>query len=201
MSQGNRPLLLEQLARYAYQWSPEKVYPLSSGGFSNEYLDCKSGLSRAEAMAALGPLLCSMLDSSIAAVGGLTMGADPLAMSASQASAQTGRALRWFSVRKDAKEHGLRKKIEGSVRQGERVAVFDDVVTKGDSTIKAIRACRDAGFVVVQVIVLVDREQFEGIAKIRQEAGVPVDAIFKKSEIATEWHRLNPMQNGLRATG
>lgn len=200
MTQGNRSLLLEQLARYAYQWSREKVYPLSSGELSNEYLDCKSGLSRAESMAALGPLLCSMLDSSIVAVGGLTMGADPLAMSASQASAQTGSPLRWFSVRKDAKEHGLKKIIEGCVRSGERIAVFDDVVTSGGSTIKAIKACRNAGLVVVRVIVLVDREQLDGMGKIREEAGVPVDAVFKKSEIETEWHRLNQTQSDLRAT-
>ena len=200
MTQTNRALLLEQLARYAYQCSTEKVFPLSSGELSNEYLDCKRGLSRAESMAALGPLLCSMIDPTVVAVGGLTMGADPLAMSASQASAQTGRALRWFSVRKDAKEYGLKKLIEGSVQQGERIAVFDDVVTTGGSTIKAIKACRDAGLVVAQVIVLVDREQLDGMGKIRNAAGVAVEAVFTKSEIAAEWRRLHQTQGGLLAT-
>ena len=188
-----------QLARYAYEWSETPVFPLASGQLSNEYLDCKRALSLAETMALLGPHLCGMLERSVSAIGGLTMGADPLAMSASQASAGSQREVRWFSVRKEAKKHGKQKLIEGFVNAGDRVAVVDDVVTTGMSTVQAIRACRDAGLNVVQVIVLVDREQDGGLAKIRAEAGCRVDAICTKSEIAAAWQLLQGT-SALRAT-
>lgn len=201
MTQGNRTLLLEQLARYAYQWSPEKNIPLASGQMSDEYLDCKTALSRPETMVTLGPVVLSMLDRSVVAIGGLTMGADPIAMSACQASWATAQEVHWFSVRKNAKEHGLRKLIEGCVKKGDRVAVVDDVVTTGGSTIQAIEGCREFGLKVVQVIVLVDREQSKGLANVSEAARCPVVAICTKREIAAEWHRLNQIKSGLRATG
>lgn len=201
MIQGNRALLLEQLARYAYQWSPEKHIPLASGQLSNEYLDCKTALSRPETMATLGPVVLSMLDRSVVAIGGLTMGADPIAMSACQSSSGGIQKVNWFSVRKDAKEHGLRKLIEGCVKAGDRVAVVDDVVTTGGSTVKAIEGCRAFGLKVVQVIVLVDREQSNGLANVADAAKCPVDAICTKSEIAAAWHKIDQIKSGLRATG
>jgi orotate phosphoribosyltransferase len=197
MTQSNRKLL-GQLAMYAYQWSPDKIFPLSSGEMSNEYLDCKRALSRPETMDELGPVICGLLEPAVVAIGGLTMGADPLAMSASQASARTAHPVRWFSVRKEAKKHGLQKQIEGCVERGERVAIADDVVTTGNSTVQAIKACREAGLIVVQVIVLVDREQLDGMGNIRRVGDCRVDAICTKSEIAAEWHRQRT--NDLRAT-
>jgi orotate phosphoribosyltransferase len=199
MTQGYRGLLVEQLARYAYQWSEEPIFPLASGQKSDEYLDCKKALSRPETMATLGPLICSMLDPAVVAIGGLTMGADPLAMSASQASAGTAREVRWFSVRKEPKKHGLQKLIEGCVARSEHVAVVDDVVTTGNSTVQAIKACRDAGLKVVHVIVLVNRQQSDGLQNIERVAACRVEAICTKSDIAAEWRR-QQAANGLRAT-
>lgn len=190
--------LVNQLAKYAYQWSQTPSFPLSSGQLSDEYLDCKSALSIPETMATVGPVVLTMLDASVAAVGGLTMGADPIAMSTCQSSAQAVRPVRWFCVRKEGKEHGLKKIIEGSVKPGDKVAVVDDVVTTGGSTVKAIEACRRYGLEVVQVIVLVDRQQSNGMDTIRNVANCPVTAICTKSEVADEWHRLNP--SALRAT-
>jgi orotate phosphoribosyltransferase len=127
------------------------------------------------------------------------MGADPIAISTAAASAD-GRALRWFSVRKEAKEHGRKKLIEGDVTSGAKVVVVDDVVTSGGSTIQAIQKCRDGGLEVLQVLVLVDREEDGGIARIEGEAGagVRVRAIFRKSEVRAAWEAQQASAPGAR---
>ncbi|HXN30230.1 MAG TPA: orotate phosphoribosyltransferase [Polyangiaceae bacterium] len=188
MAADDRATLLELLATLSYDHTPG-AYVLASGKESDEYLDCKMALSHAEALPSLGRLFLSQIEPRVVAVGGLTMGADPIAVSTAQASAG-GRNLRWFSARKEPKKHGRRKLIEGDVSSGP-VAVVDDVVTTGGSTIDAIRKARADGLDVVQVIVLVDREEEGGLGRIRAEAGpgVPVAAIFKKSEIRAEWER------------
>jgi orotate phosphoribosyltransferase len=185
--------LLELLAKHAYASKPEG-FTLVSGKRSTEYIDCKMALSQAEALPVLGRVFLSFIDGCPeprpAAVGGLTMGADPIAVSTSSASAGR-KPLRWFSVRKDAKEHGRKKTIEGDVAPGENVVVVDDVVTTGGSTVQAIQKCRAAGLRVTQVIVLVDREEEGGLESIRLEAGpeVTVRAVFTKSQVRAEWER------------
>jgi orotate phosphoribosyltransferase len=187
-----RTELLDELVHHAYQFSPEKPFLLVSGQYSDEYLDCKLALSQPRAMAALGRVFLSKLKTPVVAIGGLTMGSDPIAMSASQASFGSDRPLRWFTVRKEAKGHGQKKLVEGSVQPGEAVAVVDDVCTTGGSTVKAIEAARDFGLRVAEVIVLVDREQSDGIANIQRAAGadVPVTAVFTKSEVKKRWLEL-----------
>jgi len=182
-----RETLRVLLARHAYRWS-EEGFVLASGKTSHEYLDCKVALGRAEAMAALGPALLTVLDPRVDAVGGLTMGADPLAMATSMASASGDHPVRWFAVRKAAKDHGRRRGVEGAWSAGDRVAVLDDVVTTGGSTIEAVRRVREAGLTVVQVVALVDREE-GGLPNIEAEVGgdVPVRALLRKSEIRAAW--------------
>lgn len=192
--------LLELLAKHAYSYS-ESGFQLASGKISTEYLECRMALSQPEALGPLGRVFLSYIDSRVEAVGGLTMGADPIAIATSAASAEGKKGpLRWFSVRKDAKEHGKKKLIEGDVKAGTKVVVVDDVVTTGGSTVQAIQKCRDSQLKVVQVLVLVDREQDEGIAKIREAAGpdVPVKAMFTKTEVRAEWKAL---QTRSRKTG
>jgi orotate phosphoribosyltransferase len=183
----DRQTLLDLLARYAYQFRPEG-FTLVSGRVSQEYLDCKMALSHAEALPPLGRLFAATLDPRAVAVGGLTMGADPIAIATSAASA-SGRAVRWFSVRKEAKEHGRKKLVEGDVPANAEVVVVDDVVTTGGSTIQAIQKCRESGLRVVQVLALVDREEDGGIARVQTEAGdgVPVRALFTKSDVRAAW--------------
>jgi orotate phosphoribosyltransferase len=184
--------LLDELVRHAYQYSPEKPFLLVSGQYSDEYLDCKLALSQPAAMASLGRVFLSCLTRPAVAIGGLTMGSDPIAMSTSQASHGTPTPLRWFTVRKEAKGHGQKKLVEGSVKPGESVVVVDDVCTTGGSTVKAIEAARDFGLHVVQVVVLVDREQSDGIANIRRAAGADVDvsAVFTKTQVKQRWLEL-----------
>jgi orotate phosphoribosyltransferase len=92
----------------------------------------------------------------VTAAGGLTLGADPIANALSLISYQLGRPIKPFIVRKDAKGHGTKNKIEGNVKAGERVAVIDDVATTGASTITAIESAREAGLVVERAVVLID---------------------------------------------
>jgi orotate phosphoribosyltransferase len=179
-----RDRVLEALARDAYQYREDPPFQLSSGGTSPEYLDGRLALSRGDCLAAVGALVLDALGDEIDAVGGLTLGADPIAMATTIAAAGAGWPLRWFVVRKEAKEHGKKRLVEGAIAKGESVAVLEDTVTKGSSTIQAIERCREVGLRVGQVIALIDREE-GGLERIRSAAGpdVPVSALFTLSEI------------------
>ncbi len=115
------------------------------------------------------------------AVGGLTLGADPIAYAISYASAASEKPLRAFTVRKQAKEHGTGKLIEGPFNAGDRVAIIEDVITTGRSALQAIEAVRSAGGEIAGVLALVDRE--EGGREAIEATGVPVVSIVKASEI------------------
>lgn len=162
--------LLLLFASHAYQYRPEQPFTLSSGGTSPEYLDCRVALSEPLVLHNICKTLLPWLPKEVKAVGGLTMGADPLAVGLSLRAFEQSRMLRWFSVRKETKVHGRGRLIEGSVNKGEKVVVLEDVVTTGASTIKAIRACREAELDVVQVLAIVDREQ-GGMEAISKELG------------------------------
>jgi len=113
------------------------------------------------------------------AIGGLTLGADPIVCPVAAMSHVEGPALRAFIVRKEAKEHGTGRRIEGQLEPASRVIIVDDVVTTAGSTIKAIEAAEEAGHTVVAVICLVDREE-GGAAKL---AAHPFFPIFRRSDI------------------
>jgi len=196
MALDDRSKLLKLLAKHAYDYRSEG-FKLASGKVSNEYLNCKMALSHAGAMAALGRFALPLVSPKATAVGGLTMGADPIAHSICQTS-DGGRDLRWFTVRKEPKPHGLRKLIEGDVPDGANVVVVDDVVTTGGSTVDAIQKARAERLNVVQVLVLVDREE-GGLARIRSEVGPDVEVVpmFTKSEVRHEWES---QRQTLRAT-
>jgi orotate phosphoribosyltransferase len=184
----DRARLLDLLVTHAYEYKPQG-FVLTSGQVSDEYLDCRAALSLAEALPPLGRLVSARADPRAIAVGGLTMGADPIAISAAYASGMQGRSppLRWFSVRKDAREHGKKRMVEGTVAPGDPVLVVDDVATTGGSTIQAMEKCRSFGLNVVQALVLVDREE-GGLDRIRDAGGgIAVTAIFTKSEVRRGW--------------
>lgn len=185
----HRRKLLELLATHSYEYSEQELV-LASGKRSHEYINCKVALSRGEALPALGRTFLDALDERAVAVGGLTMGADPIAIATAHEAAGK-RPLRWFSVRKEPKTHGLRRTIEGDVPDGAEVVVVDDVVTTGGSTLQALERCRAEGLRVIQVLALVDREEEDGLQRIKTAAGpdVTVRAVFTKSEIRKEWER------------
>jgi orotate phosphoribosyltransferase len=144
----------------SFKYSDNPPFTLASGEKSNYYFNCKPTTLDPEGMNLIGTLLFNMLkDSEITAAGGLTLGADPIANALSVISYQKGKPIKSFIVRKDAKDHGTKSSIEGNIRPGEKVAIIDDVITTGGSTIIAIEQAREAGLIVDRVITLIDREE------------------------------------------
>jgi orotate phosphoribosyltransferase len=183
-----REKLLDLLVRHSYRYDPAAPFLLSSGGRSTYYVDCRATTMRGEAMDLVGALVAELLPPGAQAVGGLTMGADPIAHAVASWSTRHGREMNVFSVRKEPKKHGTGKWIEGCVERGTRVAVVDDVVTTGGSTIEAMKRCRDEGIVVEGIVVLVDRQE-GGLAAVQREAGagVPARAVFTREELQARW--------------
>ena len=131
---------------------------LSSGREADYYLDCRRITLSGEAAPLVGDVLLDLTaDLSYDAVGGLTMGADPVATAMLHAAARRGRALDAFVVRKEAKAHGLQRRIEGPDVAGRRVLVVEDTSTTGGSALAAVQALREAGADVVAVATIVDR--------------------------------------------
>jgi orotate phosphoribosyltransferase len=179
-----RHRFLQILKATSFRSSPEPVFKLASGGVSKYYVDCKQALSYPEARALIGELIRDRLkDEEIDAVGGLEIGAYPIATSVSDAIyRQSGRSVRVFIVRKQPKSHGIRDLIAGDVRPGDRAVVVDDVVTEGGSTLKAIEAALKAELVIKRVIVLVDREEGEGRRRIEAQ-GVKFEPLCTLREL------------------
>src|SRR5919201_3407179 len=159
-------------------------FTLASGRQSTLYIDARLTTMSPEGLATIGPLgLAALRDTGwdVQAVGGLTLGADPVAYAISYASALAGTPLRAFTVRKEAKTHGAGKLIEGPFQSGDRVAVVEDVITTGGSALRAVAAVRAAGGEVAGVLALVDRE--EGGREALEAAGLAVRALASAREI------------------
>jgi orotate phosphoribosyltransferase len=176
-----RARLLDLLKRLSYE---EREVILASGKPSNFYIDCKQAILTAEGHYLVGWLLCDLLANlapDVRAVGGLTMGADPIASAVATVSHTLARPLDAFYIRKEPKGHGTQKWLEGdkTVRPGTPVAIVEDVCTTGGSTLKAIERARLHGLEVRRVFVLVDREE-GGREAVEREA--PLTAVFRKRD-------------------
>jgi orotate phosphoribosyltransferase len=159
-------------------------FTLASGKQSTFYIDARLTTMSPEGLSIIGPLALSVLQESdwrVDAIGGLTLGADPISYAISYASARSSRPLRAFTVRKEAKGHGTGRLLEGPFRRGDRVAVIEDVITTGGSTLRAIDAVQAGGGIVAGVLALVDRE--EGGRQAIEGTGVPVVALATASQI------------------
>lgn len=160
------------------------TFTLSSGERSSYYIDARRTTMSAEGQYLIGRLGHELIRASgldADAVGGLTMGADPIAYAIAHASWLAGRPVDAFSVRKAAKGHGTGRVIEGALKPGTRAVLVEDVITTGESLLRAMEAVRDAGATVVGAFALVDREA-GGRAKIEAE-GCPVLTVFTASEL------------------
>jgi orotate phosphoribosyltransferase len=172
-------LLVERSVHYR----PEQPFTLASGKLSDFYLDARVVTWDPEAKPLIGALVFDAIAGHADAVGGLTLGADPIAGAVAYYSGTVGAPIRAFTVRKQAKGHGMGRTLEGSIRAGDRVAVVDDVVTTGGSTIDAIERCRAAGHPIACVVILVDREE-GGFDRVRAAVpGVPCRALFGRGEL------------------
>jgi orotate phosphoribosyltransferase len=178
----HRARLLELLTRLSYE---QREVTLSSGLKSNFYIDCKQTVLGAEGHFLVGSLLGRAIQErapEVEAVGGLTMGADPLASAVSTMSYLSGRPLQAFYVRKEPKGHGTGQWLEGikSLRPGMPVAILEDVVTTGASALKAIVRAREFGLTVALIVGLVDREEEGGREAIEREA--PLVTLFRRRD-------------------
>jgi orotate phosphoribosyltransferase len=160
------------------------TFTLSSGKQSDLYIDCRLTTMHPEGLALIGPLgLAAIADRGWRpdAVGGLTLGADPVSYAIAYASQLAGNPTRSFTVRKEAKTHGTGKLIEGPFAAGDRVVVIEDVITTGGSALKAVDAVRAAGGAVVGVLAVVDRQ--EGGREAIEAAGLAVASLATAAEI------------------
>jgi orotate phosphoribosyltransferase len=155
---------------------------LASGKTSDFYIDGKQVTLDPEGARLLARIILRGLDGQpVDAIGGLTIGADPIAGAVIAASADTARPLKGFIVRKQAKAHGKQRQIEGPLRGGDRAVVVEDVVTTGGSILDAVRAVEEYGCQVTGIIVLVDRQ--EGGREALEQAGYPVWAIMTRRDV------------------
>ena len=178
-----RTRLARMIVERTFRYRDDPPFTLASGKQSNFYFNCKPTTLDPEGMNLVGNIIFDMLeDSEVSAVGGLTLGADPMANAVAVISYQRNRPIKAFIVRKDAKGHGTKSAIEGNLKEGERVAVLDDVITTGKSTIIAIEKAREAGFIVDRVITLIDREEENGRENIAQHVK-RVESIFTRTDI------------------
>jgi orotate phosphoribosyltransferase len=159
-------------------------FVLASGQRSSFYIDCRLSTMSAEGMVLVGEAGLAAIRSmgwEASALGGLTMGADPVAYAIAAASFGSSSPLDAFSVRKDAKQHGTRRRIEGNFRPGDRVVVVEDVITSGGSALQAIDAVTEAGGEVIGVLAVVDREQ-GGRSRI-EASGHPVVSLTTSTRL------------------
>ncbi|MBL0171592.1 MAG: orotate phosphoribosyltransferase [Gemmatimonadaceae bacterium] len=167
-------------------------FVLASGRRSSLYVDCRLTTMSPEGQLVIGRLALAALNATgwpVDAVGGLTLGADPISYAIAHASALAaergeGQMVRAFTVRKEAKQHGTGKLIEGPFVRGDRVVVVEDVITTGGSALKAVEAVKAAGGTVVGVLALVDRE--EGGREAIEATGLEVRALVTASALLAE---------------
>ncbi len=174
--------LKRMIRERALKVAEKPVFRLASGKMSRFYVDLKTVTFDPEGNYLVGKLMFSMIkEFRPDLVGGLTLGADPIAYAVSFVSLQEGEPIRPIVVRKEPKDHGTRRQVEGLFKEGERVAVVEDVITTGGSSLKAVKACRSAGLEVVGVFSVVDRE--EGGRETLEREGVRLFSLFKLSEL------------------
>ncbi len=179
---SDRDRLLELLRTLSFE---RRKVVLASGRESDFYIDCKRTALTAEGHALIGRCLFDRVRRVrplVRGVGGLTLGADPLASAIALTSFLEREPVDAFIVRKEPKGHGTGQWIEGrtTIPDGSRVAVLEDVVTTGGSALKAIERCRAERLEVVACFALVDRE--EGGREAIEAAGVPLEALFARRD-------------------
>jgi orotate phosphoribosyltransferase len=185
--------LLSLLARLSFRLGH---FQLSSGATSDYYIDCRTTTLHAEGGRLTGEAILDLLNENhidADAVGGLTLGADPIVSNVATASAWRAVSnpgaplLHGFLVRKAEKAHGTGRRIEGFLKEGARVVIVDDVCTTGASTINAIEAAREAGMTVAAVVCIVEREEANGRPAVEASAaGAPFLRLFTANDVRAE---------------
>jgi orotate phosphoribosyltransferase len=157
------------------------TFVLKSGKTSDWFIDSKQTVCRPEAMVLLADAVLDLIPADATAIGGLTMGADPVAFVTAAVAASRGRALRAFSVRKEAKDHGGGGRIAGALDPGDKVVVTEDTVTRGTSLLEAAKVVREAGAEPVLLVAVVDRGGT--VEAMAAAEGLPFRAVFSAPDL------------------
>ena len=177
-----RAQLLKKL-KNSFVYNNEPTFTLSSGRKSRFYIDCKKVALDAEGAVLVGRLVLDALESlQVDAIGGMTLGADPIAVATTVMSSFEGeRPIPAFIIRKEPKPHGISPMIEGTLPQGANVVVVDDVLTSGRATERTINILKEAGCQIVKVIAFVDRK--EGGREHLESLGYDVQSLFTVEDL------------------
>jgi len=179
-----RDQLLKLLATNSFRLGE---FTLSSGGKSDYYIDCRTTTLHAQGAELTGRVFLELIQQQgwqPQAVGGLTMGADPIVVATSVISSQAGAPIHGFLVRKAEKAHGMGRRVEGFQEKGARVVIVDDVCTTGGSTIQAIEAAREFGFNIAGVACLVERLEAGGRSDVEKAAApAPFISVFTSNDV------------------
>ena len=180
--------LIELIIEKAFKYSEKLIFKLVSGRMSNYYFNCKAVTLHPEGMHLIGNIIFdSMKNLPIHGIGGLTLGADPIAYAVAYTSYLKGKPIEAFVVRKTPKSHGTMLWIEGNIKKGDKVVIVDDVITTGKSTIEAINRAKQEGFEIVKVIAFIDRQ--EGGREAIENIGYKLDSIITKDEVMARYKK------------
>ena len=182
--------LIQIIRERSFQYSNTPKFKLSSGAVSSFYFNMKKTTQSPDGMYIVGKIVFETIKEhglQPDAIGGLTMGADPIAYAVAMYSQIVKEPINAFVIRKEPKEHGLRLPIEGNIKAGNHVIIVDDVVTTGGSTIKAIDVAKENNLVIDAIIILVDRCEQNGRQNI-EDLGYPVYCLLNV-------HNFAPVQN------
>jgi orotate phosphoribosyltransferase len=180
------PTEFEALRKHVLEYSVRRGdFVLKSGRRSNWFIDSKQTVCRPEAMTLVADGVLSVIPPEVDAIGGLTMGADPVAFVTAGVAATRGRMLKAFSVRKEAKDHGGGGRIAGALDPGDRVVVTEDTVTRGTSLLEAARAVTEAGGVPVLLVAVVDRGGT--VEAMAAEEGIPFRALLTAPDLGFDY--------------
>ena len=176
--------LIACIKEHSFLKSDKPIYKLSSGNMSNVYFDLKRTTYSPEGQYLIGNLFFDAIKQhglKPKAIGGLTMGADPIAVATAYTSFLMKEPIEAMVIRKEPKAYGTSSQIEGNVNTGDSVIIVDDVVTTGGSTIKAIAAAEKAGLTIKAVIILLDRNEMNGRQNV-ERLGYPVYSILTRKD-------------------
>jgi orotate phosphoribosyltransferase len=173
---------LDRLRAHVLEHSVRRgQFTLKSGATSTWFLDTKQTACRPDGIIAVADAMADIIPADATAIGGLTMGADPVAFGVAAVLATRGSALRSFSVRKEAKDHGVTGRLAGALQPGDRVVIVEDTTTRGTSLLEAVEVVRAFGAEVVLASVIVDRGTT--CAELCAAAGVPYTPLLTATDL------------------
>ena len=160
-------------------------FTLKSGAKSSWFIDSKQTVCRPDGLLLAAELALRVIPADVTAIGGLTVGADPVAYGMAAVAATRGRDLRSFTIRKEAKDHGVQGRLAGALEPGDKVVITEDTVTRGTSSLEAARVVRELGAEPVMVLVVVDRGGT--CAAMAAEEGLAFHALVTAPELGFDY--------------